>query len=93
MARGTLTTSSFGFIISFMLSMDVSTPYHWFTDESDGIKELKIGTVSGNVTMQLPQGAGFNMMVSTVSGDVSSVFELVKNGSNYVYGWRCICRL
>lgn len=58
----------------------------WFTDESDGIKELKIGTVSGNVTMQLPQGAGFNMMVSTVSGDVSSVFELVKNGSNYVYG-------
>lgn len=58
----------------------------WFTDESDGIKELEIGTVSGNVTMQLPQGAGFNMMVSTVSGDVSSVFELVKNGSNYVYG-------
>ena len=58
----------------------------WFTDESDGIKELKIGTVSGDVTMQLPQGAGFNMMVSTVSGDVSSVFELVKNGSNYVYG-------
>ena len=58
----------------------------WFTDGSDGIKELEIGTVSGNVTMQLPQGAGFNMMVSTVSGDVSSVFELVKNGSNYVYG-------
>ena len=58
----------------------------WFTDGSDGIKELEIGTVSGDVTMQLPQGAGFNMMVSTVSGDVSSVFELVKNGSNYVYG-------
>ena len=58
----------------------------WFTDESDGIKELKIGTVSGDVTMQLPQGAGFNMMVSTVSGDVSSVFGLTKNGSNYVYG-------
>lgn len=58
----------------------------WFTDGSDGIKELEIGTVSGNVTMQLSQGAGFNMMVSTVSGDVSSVFELVKNGSNYVYG-------
>ena len=58
----------------------------WFTDESDGIKELKIGTVSGNVTMQLSPNAGFNMMVSTVSGDVSSVFELVKNGSNYVYG-------
>ena len=58
----------------------------WFTDGSDGIKELKIGTVSGDVTMQLPQGAGFNMMVSTVSGDVSSVFGLTKNGSNYVYG-------
>lgn len=58
----------------------------WFTDESDGIKELEIGTVSGDVTMQLPQGAGFNMMVSTVSGDVSSVFGLTKNGSNYVYG-------
>lgn len=58
----------------------------WFTDESDGIKELKIGTVSGDVTMQLPQGAGFNMMVSTVSGDVSSTFGLTKNGSNYVYG-------
>ena len=58
----------------------------WFTDGSDGIKELEIGTVSGDVTMQLPESAGFNMMVSTVSGDVSSVFELVKNGSNYVYG-------
>lgn len=58
----------------------------WFTDESDGIKELKIGTVSGDVTMQLSPNAGFNMMVSTVSGDVSSVFELVKNGSNYVCG-------
>lgn len=58
----------------------------WFTDESDGIKELKIGTVSGDVTMQLPESAGFNMMVSTVSGDVSSVFGLTKNGSNYVYG-------
>lgn len=58
----------------------------WFTDGSDGIKELKIGTVSGDVTMQLPQGAGFNMMVSTVSGDVSSTFGLTKNGSNYVYG-------
>ena len=58
----------------------------WFTDESNGIKELKIGTVSGDVTMQLPESAGFNMMVSTVSGDVSSVFEFVKNGSNYVYG-------
>lgn len=58
----------------------------WFTDGSDGIKELEIGTVSGDVTMQLPESAGFNMMVSTVSGDVSSVFEFVKNGSNYVYG-------
>lgn len=58
----------------------------WFTDGSDGIKGLEIGTVSGDVTMQLPESAGFNMMVSTVSGDVSSVFELVKNGSNYVYG-------
>lgn len=58
----------------------------WFTDGSDGIKELKIGTVSGDVIMQLPQGVGFNMNVSTVSGDVSSVFGLTKNGSNYVYG-------
>ena len=58
----------------------------WFTDGSDGIKELKIGTVSGDVTMQLPESAGFNMMVSTVSGDVSSTFGLIKNGSNYVYG-------
>lgn len=58
----------------------------WFTDGSDGIKELEIGTVSGDVTMQLPESAGFNMMVSTVSGDVSSVFGLTKNGSNYVYG-------
>lgn len=58
----------------------------WFTDGSDGIKELEICTVSGDVTMQLPESAGFNMMVSTVSGDVSSVFEFVKNGSNYVYG-------
>ncbi len=58
----------------------------WFTDGSDGIKELEIGTVSGDVTMQLPESAGFNMMVSTVSGDVSSTFGLIKNGSNYVYG-------
>lgn len=58
----------------------------WFTDGSDGIKELEIGTVSGDVTMQLPESAGFNMMVSTVSGDVSSTFGLTKNGSNYVYG-------
>lgn len=58
----------------------------WFTDGSDGIKELEISTVSGDVTMQLPESAGFNMMVSTVSGDVSSVFGLTKNGSNYVYG-------
>ncbi len=58
----------------------------WFTDGSDGIKELEISTVSGDVTMQLPESAGFNMMVSTVSGDVSSTFGLIKNGSNYVYG-------
>ena len=58
----------------------------WLTDGSDGIKELEIGTVSGDVTLQLPESAGFNMMVSTVSGDVSSVFGLTKNGSNYVYG-------
>lgn len=66
--------------------LDSTSGTVWFRDGSDGIKELKIGTVSGDVIMQLPQGAGFNMKVSTVSGDVSSVFGLVKNGSNYVYG-------
>ena len=66
--------------------LDSTSGTVWFRDGSDGINELKIGTVSGDVIMQLPQGAGFNMKVSTVSGDVSSVFGLVKNGSNYVYG-------
>ncbi len=66
--------------------LDSTSGMVWFRDGSDGIKELKIGTVSGDVTMQLPRNAGFNMKVSTVSGDVSSVFELTKNGSNYVYG-------
>ncbi len=64
-----------------------SASVYFSTEES--IKQLKAGTVSGDVTLNLPTELGFTMDVSTVSGDVydfSTTNGLARNGNTYTYG-------
>lgn len=60
-----------------------------FFSTEGSIKALKADTVSGDVTLNLPDESGFTMEVSTVSGDVydfSTTNGLTRDGNTYTFG-------
>lgn len=44
-------------------------------------KEVSISSVSGNISLEIPENNGFRVQYNTVSGDLTSEFNL----DNYTY--------
>lgn len=55
-------------------------------DLTETPREVDADTVSGNVTLRLPQDASFTAKVDSVSGDVSTDFNVTREKKRYVCG-------
>lgn len=53
---------------------------------SEAPKDIECDSVSGDVTVSMPDNSGFEVNFDAVSGDLNSDFDLVKRGSRYIYG-------
>lgn len=49
-------------------------------------KDISMETVSGNLSIALPENCGFTAKTETVSGKISSDFLTTQNGKTYTYG-------
>lgn len=49
------------------------------------LKKLETDTVSGNVTVIIPENSGFELEFDTVSGDIDCEFPLTKKNGKHIY--------
>ncbi len=47
---------------------------------------LEVESVSGDVKITVPENSGFSLKIDSVSGDMDSSLELLKDGGKYLYG-------
>lgn len=70
-----------------VLSADVSTTSgDMVLDLTESIRELSSESVSGNLSLTIPQGRGFTVEFDTVSGDLDSTAAFVQKNKHRIYG-------
>ena len=68
-------------------TVDISTTSGdvWCSISNTAIRSVGVDTTSGNVSLSLPYDVGFTLEYSTISGDLTNGFDMVRQGGKVIH--------